>query len=102
MRQCCETMLPLDAIHNHQRFVARAAAGAIGDGTIIGPGLKQGGDLPFQKIAVAFLGFRREKLKRDDRAAGRAFRRVNVTNELHWMMDYWRKAPGKPSFEMQM
>ena len=76
-------MLPLDAIHNHQRFVARAAAGAVGDGAIIGPGLEQGGDLLFQKIAVALAGFRGEKLKGDDRPAGRVFRRVNVTNELH-------------------
>jgi hypothetical protein len=83
MRQRRETMLPLDAIHNHQRFVARAAAGAVGDGTIIGFGLEQGGYLPFQKITVALFGFRREKFKGNDRTTGRALRRVNVTNELH-------------------
>jgi len=49
MCQRRETVLPLDAIHNHQCFVARAAAGAVGDGTIIGPGQEQGGYLLFQR-----------------------------------------------------
>jgi hypothetical protein len=83
MRQRRETVLPLDAVHNHQRFVARAAAGAVGDGAKIRLGLEQGGDLLFQKIAVPLAGFRGKKFKGDDRPAGRPFRRVKVTNELH-------------------
>src|ERR1017187_2157957 len=102
MRQCRETVLPLDAIHNHQRFVARAATGSIGDGAIIGFGLEQGGDLLFQKIAVPFAGFRGKKLKGDYRPASRVFHRVNVPNQLHLDGGLSAAARAKPSFEMQM
>jgi hypothetical protein len=100
MRQRDQPVLPLNAIHNHQRFVARAAAGAVGDGAIIRLGLKQGGDLLFQEMAVAFIGFRGKKLKGDDRPAGRPFRRVNVTNELHLEGELLAEARRKPSFDM--
>jgi hypothetical protein len=102
MRQRRETMLPLDAIHNHQRFVAGAAARPIGDGAIIGLGLEQGGNLLFQKNAVPLAGFRREKLKGNDRPSGRVFRRVNVTDNLHLEGGLSAEAQRKPSFEMQV
>jgi len=58
--------------------------------------------LLFQKIAVAFTGFRGKKFKGDDRPASRVFRRVNVTDELHLEGGLSAKARAKPSFEMQM
>jgi hypothetical protein len=49
VRERGQAMLPLDAIHDHQRLIARAAAGAIGDGAVIRLGLEQGGDLILSK-----------------------------------------------------
>ena len=77
-------MLALNAIYNHQGFVARAAARAVSDGAEIRPGLKQRGDVFFEQCTVAFFGFGRKKFKGNNRSLGRLLRRVNVANELHW------------------
>lgn len=77
-------MIALNAIHNHQGFVARAAARAVSDGAEIRPGLQQRRNVFFQKCMVAFFGFGREKFKGNNRTPGRLLRRVNIANELHW------------------
>ena len=71
MRQRRQAVLALDAIHDHQRLVARAAAGAVGDGAKIRFGLQQRGDMLFEEIRSAFVRFGREKFKGDDRLPGR-------------------------------
>ena len=78
-----QPMLVLDAVHNMQRFVARAAAGAVGHGTIVGLGGQEGGNLLFQQGAVAFIRLGREKLKGNDGLSGRRFFGIDVADESH-------------------
>ena len=75
--------LPLDAVHDHQRLLARAAAGAVGDRAKVRRGLAQRRDVFLQQSAVAFAGLGRKEFERDDRPPGRHFRRIDVTDELH-------------------
>src|ERR1700690_2873203 len=84
MRQRRQAMLALDAVHNHQRLVARAAARAVGHGTEIRFDLKQRGNVLFEEGQVAFLRPGREKFKRDDRPPRGVLGRVNVADELHY------------------
>ena len=83
MRQRGEAMLPLDAVHNHQGLVTRAATCAVGDGAKIWSRCEQGGNLFFQQGAVALVGFWREKFKGDDRLFCRHFFSVDVADESH-------------------
>jgi len=98
MGQRGQPVPPLDAIHDFQRFVARGAAGAVGDGAKIRTGFHQRGNVPFQKVAVALAGLGREKFKGDDRLPRRPFCRVNVANELHLDGGLLAEARAKPSF----
>jgi hypothetical protein len=70
MRQRRQLVFALDAVHNHQRFLPRAAAGAVGDGAKIRLAESNAGILSFQEAAVAFVRFRRKKFKGNDRSAG--------------------------------
>jgi hypothetical protein len=88
MRQRRQAMLALDAVHNHQRFVTRAAARAVGDGAEIRFGLKQRGDMLFEQGQIAFIRPGREKFKRDDWPPRGLFSRVNVADELHLAGNY--------------
>ncbi len=78
-----EVVLALDAVHDHESLVARAAAGAVGDGTEIGLEPKQRGNGFFEQIAVAFFGFRREEFKGNDRAVGGPSFGDDVEDKLH-------------------
>ena len=62
-----EALLALDAIDDGQRLFARAAAGAVGDRTEIGLQLAERRNRLFEQRPLAFGGFRREKLERNDR-----------------------------------
>ena len=71
MRQGRQAVLTLNPVHNHQRLVAGAAAGAVGDGAEIRSGLNQGGDVLFEEIPIAFVCPGGEEFKGDDRLSGR-------------------------------
>ncbi|MDB6123995.1 MAG: hypothetical protein JWQ71_2988 [Pedosphaera sp.] len=81
-----QSMLALDAVHDHQRLVARPAARAIGDRTEIRLEFEQGRDGLFQEGAVAFIGLGWEKFEGDNRLAQRNLGRVDVADELHQPM----------------
>ena len=83
VRKGGQTVLALDAVHDVQRFVARAAAGAISHRAIIRFGGEQRGDLFFQQGAVAVVRLRRKKFKRNDRLSGRQLLGVDVADETH-------------------
>ena len=86
-----QAVVALDAVNDHQRLVARAAARAVGHGAKVRAGLQQRGDVFFQKRAIALGGLGREKFKGDDRLFRRPFRRIDVPDELHWTADYGGK-----------
>ena len=78
-----EVVLALDAVHDHEGLVARAAPGAVGDGTEVGLEPQQRGNGFFEQIAVAFLRFRREEFKGNDRALGGQSFGDDVADKLH-------------------
>src|SRR5439155_19403082 len=82
MRHRGQSMLALDAVHDAERLLPRAPARAVSDRTIIGLELHQRRNVLFEKISIAFLGFRREKLKRNHRASGLAGGGVYVAYKL--------------------
>src|SRR6185369_187860 len=84
MRHGGEAVLALNAVHDHQRFVARAAACAVGDRTVIRFEFHQRGNGLFQQRAVAFWSLRRKEFKRNHWPVIGEFLSVNITNELHW------------------
>src|SRR6266540_5833836 len=81
-----EAVLPLNAIHDHQRLVPRAAASAVSDGTETRLELHQRGDGLFQQDALAFRGPGRKEFKGDDRAFGGPGIGEDVSNEMHEAM----------------
>jgi len=83
MRHGGQAVLALNAVHDHQRLVPRAAARAVGDGTEIRLKLQQRRNGLLEQDPFAFFGFGREKFKGEDRALGLPRRRKDVSNEMH-------------------
>src|ERR1043166_947015 len=86
-----QPVLALDAVHDHQGFLARAAAGAVGDRAIIRLELQQGRDGFLKKVFVAVRGLWRKKLAGNDRTLQFAFCGGDVSN-------VWLREPGLESF----
>ena len=78
-----ESVLALDAVHDVDGLVARAATCAVGHGAEVRAQLHQLGNVFLEKVLLALVGLRREKLERNDGVALRLFRRVNVSDKLH-------------------
>src|SRR5213082_3513914 len=93
-----EAVLPLNAVHDRQRLVPRAAARAVGDGTEIRLELPQRGDRLFEKDALALFGLGRKKHEGDDRTFGRPGRRVDVADEIHGADDERNCLQFNPAF----
>ena len=83
MRHCGQAVLPLDAIDDHERLVARAATGAIRDRAEVRFQRHQGGQRSFKQSAVAFLRFRGKELEGDYGEIALFARGKNITDELH-------------------
>jgi hypothetical protein len=81
MRHGGQLVALLDGFDDGERFVARAPAGAVGDGAII---RLERGELRqrlVEEISLAVLGLGREKLERDDGPARRALGGVEVADQ---------------------
>src|SRR5271157_72663 len=78
-----QMVLALDAIHGHERLIARASARAVSHRTIIRLQFLESGEGLLQEIAIPFLRLGRKEFERDDRLPQRRLSRINITNELH-------------------
>jgi len=76
-------ILALDAVHNVQCLVARAAAGTVGDRAEIRSGHEQRGQMAFEQRAVTLVRLGRKKLEGDGGFAGGDFGGQNVADEFH-------------------
>ena len=91
-------MLPLDAVHDGQGLVSRAATRAIGDGTEIGLELHQRRDGLFHQGAFALVCFGGKEFKGDHRSPGQPRRRKDVSDKLHGGHDEWNGGQFNPAF----
>ena len=96
MRERGQLVLALDAVHNHQRFFPRAAAGTVSDRAEIRTRREQGGDLFFEQVMIAFVRLGRKEFKGDDWFPSSLFLGKNVANETHEYQKYEFKLDATP------
>ena len=82
MRHRRNPELPLDPVDDRERLLARAPAGAVGDGTEVGVELSQSRDRLLQQHSLRFLRLRRKELEGEDRPSGRPRRGEDVVDVL--------------------